>query len=399
MRILLAALCAFGVAGCQRSAKNLCKSDLSCQAGFACDPATGACRCASDSSCQQAETCNQAGFCQPRLRCTGTSDCAPGSICDTVSGVCIASGTCNGLDVQCKAGEVCKDFTCVPGCRKNGDCPVSTDVCRPCPAGTPAAQCPVGNACVRGHCDTQLTCHYGDICAPDGSGDKVCTPDDRGPFCGDCTRPAGTPTYCPDATGHGNGSYCLIDTSVPLGQGFYCGVDCTQPGQTCPNGYRCRDVRIVRAQNCRPADGLSACASVPSPVSCDPAKSHPGPVGGIVNDDCDNAVPALAGAVCDPISRKCVPQCLATGETGIQAFCGCVQDSDCPSDACDSATRACAISGKACIVGRDPDDCQAGSAIRCVKVTDPRLGAVGICRIGQNCAPAEGFTCKTLRSQ
>jgi hypothetical protein len=30
-------------------------------------------------------------------------------------------------------------------------------------------------------------------------------------------------------------------------------------------------------------------------------------------------------------------------------------------------------------------------------VLDPRLGEVGFCRIGQNCAPAPGYTCTVLR--
>jgi hypothetical protein len=300
--------------------------------------------------------------------------------------------------VQCKAGEVCKDFSCVPGCRHDGDCAAPADVCRPCQAGTPAAQCPTGSLCVRGKCDSQLTCHYGDLCAPDGAGDKVCTPDQRGPYCQACVRPAGTPTWCPDQTQHGNGNYCLIDSSRPLGQAFFCGVDCSQ-GQECPFGYRCRDVRIVRAQNCKPEDGLAACAGSPSDVSCDPAKNHAGSAGGIVNDDCDNAAPPLVGAVCDPGTRKCVPQCLGTGETGVQAFCSCMRDADCPQDACDSATRGCAISGAPCIPGLVPDECQSTRAIRCVKAIDARLGAVGYCRIGQNCAPDQGYTCSVLLAQ
>ena len=100
-------------------------------------------------------------------------------------------------------------------------------------------------------------------------------------------------------------------------------------------------------------------------------------------------------AVCDPNSQKCVPQCLGTGETGIQAFCSCVQNSDCLQDSCDSATRACVISGKPCIVGGT--DCD--NAVMCVKSTDARLGAVGYCRIGRNCAPSQGYTCSVLRSQ
>jgi hypothetical protein len=397
LSICLAAAALAALPSCKKGAASACASDQQCAPGFSCDPATGACRCAADSSCAATETCNAAGFCQPRLRCDSSADCAPGSLCDTQSGVCIAQGACNTLDVQCKAGEVCKDFACVPGCRHDGDCAAATDVCRPCAAGTPAAQCPSGNACVRGRCDSQLTCPYGDTCSPDGQGDQTCQPDDRGPFCQPCSRQAGSPEYCPDATGHGSGNYCLIDTSVPLGQAFYCGVDCTE-GQECPNGYRCRDVRIVTAGNCKPADGLAACAARTSGVSCDPAKNHPGTAAGIVNDDCDNALPPLVGAVCDPASRQCVPQCLGTGETGIQAFCSCLVDSDCTQDSCDSSSRSCVISGRPCIVGLVPDDCQSTHAIRCVKVEDPRLGSVGYCRIGQNCAPGEGFTCEYLRS-
>ncbi len=381
-------------AACKNGA-NLCAADTQCKPGFSCDPATGACRCAGDSSCAAAEMCNAAGFCQPRLRCDSTADCASGSICDTVSGVCIPAGACSSLDVQCKSGQVCQDFACVPGCRHDGDCEAPADVCRPCPAGTPAADCPTGSLCVRGKCDTQLTCRYGDLCLPDGTGDKVCTPDTRGPYCQPCARTAGTASYC-----EGPGNYCLVDASRPLGQAFYCGVDCMPdlpggPDKACPFGYACRDVRIVRAQNCDPNAGLSACASVPSAVACDPAKSHPGSAGGIVNDDCESAVPPLIGSVCDPLSKKCVPQCLGTGETGVQAFCSCIEDSDCPQDACDSSTRACVISGKPCIPGGT--DCD--NAILCIKAYDTRLGAVGYCRIGRNCAPAQGYTCSILLSQ
>jgi hypothetical protein len=188
----------------------------------------------------------------------------------------------------------------------------------------------------------------------------------------------------------------LIDTSKPLGQAFYCGVDCSE-GQDCPNGYRCRDVRIVTAQNCDPKAGLSACPS--GNVACDPGKNHARADGrpGIVNDDCEAAQPPLIGAVCDPRTGHCARQCTGTGEAGIQAFCSCMQDEDCPQDACDSATRACAISGKPCIVGRVPDQCQSTNRIFCVKVADPRLGDIGYCRIGQNCAPSDGFTCDTLK--
>jgi len=394
MRLLLTALVVAGA--CTKGATNLCSSDTQCAAGFFCDPATGACRCAGDSSCAAAETCNAAGFCQPRLSCDSTADCADGTICDTVSGVCIEAGSCSTLDVQCAAGQVCKDFACVPGCRHDGDCAAPSDVCRPCPAGTSASDCPTGSLCVRGKCDTQLTCHYGDLCSPDGTGDTVCTADTRGPYCQTCTRSAGSSYYCSDPiTGLGNGNYCLIDPSQPLGDAFFCGVDCSA-GQACPFGYYCHDVRIVTAVNCDQSAGLSACGPVPGSVPCDPSQNHAGAVGGIVNDACENA--GLVGAVCDPKTSQCVPQCLGTGETGVQAFCSCVEDSDCPPDFCDSSRRACTISGKSCIPGMVPDDCQSIDAIRCVKAQDPRLGNVGYCKIGANCAPDQGYTCSILLS-
>jgi len=155
-------------------------------------------------------------------------------------------------------------------------------------------------------------------------------------------------------------------------------------------------VRIVTAQNCSTDAGLSACAGRPSAVACDPSKNHAGDVGGIVNDACDAA--GLVGAVCDPGTSKCVPQCLGTGETGVQAFYFCLQDGDCPQDSCDSTTRGCVISGAPCIPGQVPDACQSTHAIRCVKVIDARLGNVGYCRIGENCAPDQGYTCSILLS-
>ena len=203
----------------------------------------------------------------------------------------------------------------------------------------------------------------------------------------------GTSYYCAE----GAPNYCLIDASLPLGQAFFCGVDCSG-GQGCPNGYQCRDVRIVTAQNCLPSSGLSACPSPATNPPCDPAKNHAGPKGGIVNDDCEAAQPPLVGSVCDPRTSRCTAQCLGTGEAGVQAFCSCIQDSDCPKDVCSAATRRCTISGKPCFLGADPDDCQAGrQQIFCVKALDAKLGEVGYCRIGQNCAPAPGYTCSILR--
>lgn len=308
--------------------------------------------------------------------------------------MCIPQDTCT-LDVQCAQGQVCKDFSCVAGCRTSGDCLLS-EVCRACPAGTPVADCAVGKACVQGPCDSQLSCKYGELCAPpanDPTGEKTCQPDLRGPYCQSCANVAGTQNYCLD----GAQNFCLIDLSKD--NSYYCGVDCSS-GEPCPNGYQCRDIRIVTAQQCAPADGLSACGGrAATAPACDPAKNHPGPKGGIVNDDCDaprTPLPPLVGAVCDPRTSRCVAQCLTSGETSTHGYCSCTQDSDCPQDVCESGTRRCAISGKPCVLG-SPDECQTTQSIFCVKALDARLGEVGYCRIGQNCAPGPGFTCTILR--
>ena len=385
----LAAVIVISLAAC-KGGQNLCTADTQCKAGFACDQTTGACGCIADSSCASTESCNAAGFCQARLRCDSSADCSTGNLCDSSSGTCIVSGACSSLDIQCAAGQVCQGASCVPGCRRDGDCPAPSDVCSPCPAGTPAAQCPAGNLCVRGQCDTKLTCNYGDLCQPQTSTVSVCQADTRGPYCQPCVEQGGTTTFCA-----GVANFCLIDGSKPLGQSFFCGVDCNQ-GQECPFGYTCHDVRVVRPVNCDPNAGLAACAGSPAQVACDPAKSHAGAVGGLVNDDCTAA--RLIGAVCDPGTKQCVPQCLGTGETGVQSFCSCVQDSDCPQDQCDSS-GSCIRSGQPCVFGVSPDQCTTIHKIRCAKETDARLGEVGFCKVGANCAPDQGFTCEILLSQ
>jgi hypothetical protein len=228
---------------CKKSSVNQCAPDISCAPGFSCDPNTGACACDSDSSCAADQFCNSIGFCQDRLLCQSSADCGAGTFCDAPSGTCIANGTCT-IDVQCALGQVCNDFTCVPGCHQSGDCPLS-QICAACAAGTPHTDCPVSNLCISGHCDSQLSCAYGDICAPtaeDPDGGSVCQRDTRGPFCETCVGSPGTPYLCDNDPAN----YCLIDPSLPLGQAYYCGVDCSQ-GQECPNGYYCHDVRIQAA--------------------------------------------------------------------------------------------------------------------------------------------------------
>lgn len=395
---ILALASALALVSCKSSSVNHCASDLTCAAGFSCDPNTGACACDSDSSCAADQFCNSIGFCQARLLCQSSADCGTGTFCDAPSGTCIAAGACT-IDVQCALGQVCNNFTCVPGCRLSGDCPLS-QTCAACAPGTPHTSCPVANLCISGHCDSQLSCAYGDVCAStaeESDGGAVCQHDTRGPFCQTCVGSPGTPSLCD----HNPANYCLIDPSLPLGQAYYCGVDCGQ-GQECPNGYYCHDVRIVTARNCDTDAGVAACKPTTTTPGCDPAKTHAPADGGpgLVNDDCLAALTAsgpLVGAECDPDTKSCAAQCLGTGEVGVQAFCSCIQDRDCPQDVCESATHACSISGRPCLVGAVPDDCQSTNKIFCVKAEDSRLGDVGYCRIGQNCAPSAGFTCAILR--
>lgn len=315
-----------------------CKTTADCQSGFVCQPATGAC--------------------EAPLGCESTLDCPTGSFCEPRSGSCIDNAHCT-RDVQCAVGQICdpQRFVCVAGCRQAGDCKLS-DVCH-CADGTNAGgdggSCSIGQ-CQAGLCDDETYCDYGDLCLPDEfDGQKRCTKDLRGPYCGGCAYEPGTINRCGDGA-----NFCLLDRKVNY-RHTYCGVDCSQ-GQQCPFGYDCLKVLILTRSFCSsdsdcPANG-EACGS---------------------DDDC-------VGARCDHASGRCAGKC-SFNEDSARGYCTCTTDSECPTDSCDVTSRTCTLTKQPCSLNGN----ECNHSIFCSRA--PEKSA---CYIGWNCKPALGLTCEQV---
>ena len=369
------ALGALLLAACNDTAtklQSLCAADSECQANFAC--VDGRCICQSDAACASNELCNSAGFCQPRVGCETSIDCPASQFCDRTTGNCLDGERCTS-DVQCAVGEVCDltRFKCVVGCRGVGDCtfgavclcPSNVQKCEPdvqsCPPSTEA--CDLGK-CQSGPCGDKSYCRYGESClAQADGGPKRCVKDDRGPFCDPCTI-GPSQSFCPGASAN----FCLIDASKAYGSA-YCGVECAEDNE-CPWGFECSDVLVLTSETCG-SSGQSVCRPRPG-MTC------------AADADCK-------GGECDPSTKLCKPSCVG-GEGDQQGFCTCLSDGDCPADDCGSDGR-CRISRALC------DANTPCANIYCVNRTDKLTQrSVGYCKIGRNCAPAEGVTCDEVRS-
>src|SRR5690606_37115516 len=140
------------------------------------------------------------------------------------------------------------------------------------------------------------------------------------PFCGNCVLEAGEVGVC----GSEGPNFCLLDPSDPSGRSSFCGVDCSDNAD-CPNGFSCRDVlRLLGApctsrNQCVPADNAPTC---------------------VTDDDCRQFGAWCAGG-------KCAGEC-AIGEGNQMGFCGCVQNSDCPTQPCGADNR-CTITRTFCV--------------------------------------------------
>ncbi|AKU93067.1 hypothetical protein [Vulgatibacter incomptus] len=377
-------LCALASTSCSDRTKfrALCASDTDCQdrhgnSNWACDKQVGDCVCTGDGACMEKEHCEVRpggdGRCHPNRGCDWNEDCDGNTWCDTANHICRLSG-CE-VDTNCKLGQICDQTskTCVPGCRTHGDCATFGDVClcmddaqNPvpcvCDATTEAgrAGCKPG-VCTSKTCADDSFCKWGEVCKPvAGEMLKQCVKDDRGPFCEPCELAPGGAPRCKNPNGStSNGNYCLEDTMTASGQ--FCGVDCVD-GQSCPNGFSCRDVRVVTGQSCTSVD---ACKPHPAAPSCTPAT---------VDVDCPG------GSRC--VNGKCAATC-PVSESGVRGYCGCVVDDECVKDTC-RPDGTCEISGRRCI-----DGC---NDVRCIND-----GSRGYCWIGRNCAPDLGIPCADVR--
>lgn len=339
-----------------------------------CDTRTSpsVCYCRDDDACPARQFCNTAGFCQDRAGCTRNSDClGAGLVCDTGTGTCLPQGQCTS-DLHCELGQVCDASRrlCVEGCRSSGDCAGASCRCGggacACTAGTEAelAQCEIG-VCDPGFCANDTFCAFGEKCgtvADAGTDLPQCYSDyhaEKRPYCKACQVGAAGDELC----GRG-GNFCLIDT-VNLGS-YYCGVDCSE-GQVCPRGYACQPIReFPQDQTC---SDTKACPDEPS-------------------QPCATDAQCAAGTVCNvppgATSGFCRGVCTGS-EGGKLGVCGCVTDDDCSQNVC--TNNQCSRTGKACV---GDEDC---FPVRCV---DTGTG-YRACRVGLNCAPANGLTCLDLR--
>jgi hypothetical protein len=362
--------------------RNSCTADSECKSATATKCIRGRCGCESNTQCGADQFCNLDGSCQARVGCQSSLDCPKGEFCDTSSGNCIGVAHCT-KDVQCDLGKICDrtSFTCVNGCLEAGDCPLG-DVCQ-CPDGS--ATC-TQKQCVSGPCADDTYCQYGQTCETDPSGGPSrCVTDTRGPFCGQCNVAPGEPGYC----GADARNYCLVDTTKGFAASF-CGVDCSEPGQTCPFGFECSDVLILTSSTC---GGSNGCPLLPKSVCA--ADADCAGMGACVSGRCTCSSDANCPAgQCDTATGQCHGIC-SVNEGSVQGFCTCLRNEDCPSDRC-GANRTCSITGKQC----DPTDPQSCGQIFCKKVMDPLSKQLfGYCFIGQNCAPENGVTCDQVTSQ
>lgn len=380
--IALASALAGGAASCGNEPvlQALCASDQECIDSHEGNPEwfchdRGQCACRNDDACLENEHCDTLdgggdGLCHPDRLCELNRDCPPGQRCGP-DGVCRA-GCVN--DLQCQLGQICDVIAqvCRPGCRTHGDCELrSACMCKDttgrytvaceCDLEDPSG-CEIGQ-CRADVCPDKTFCDYGELCQAregDASGERRCVKDERGKYCEPCTISPGELTYC----GNKGPDFCLVDTNDPARLANFCGVDCDQ-GQECPNGYECTDVLRLTQQTCTSS---AQCVPPPSAFGCTTAEDCP------------------AGSQC--AGGRCAGLCYGQ-EGGTRGFCSCVTDEECPQDTCGN-DRRCNITRKPCIPG-PADSCR--GAIRCVNG-----GNGGYCRIGSNCAPADGLSCAEARA-
>lgn len=377
--LALASALAAGAASCggETVLKELCASDTECIDSHEGNPNwfchdRGQCACLNDDACHDNEHCNALdaggdGLCHPNRLCDLNSDCKAGERCGP-DGVCRA-GCVN--DLQCELGKICDPISqvCKDGCWTHGDCKLRQACMCKSPSGEFDEACVCDNPehegcspgrCIPDVCPDKSFCDYGELCLPGEDGQKHCVKDDRGPYCEKCTATPGETTFC----GSKGPNFCLVDTNDPARRANFCGVDCDD-NQECPNGYDCVDVLQLTQQTC---SGSSQCVPPPSAPGCEE------------DEDCPS------GAQC--VNGLCAGMCFGS-EGGTRGFCSCVTDDECPQDTC-GTDRRCNITRKPCIPG-PADSCR--GAILCVND-----GFAGYCRIGSNCAPADGLSCAEVRA-
>jgi hypothetical protein len=380
-------LAALLLAACASDAKLTkgCKTDADCGEPpdrFRCEVESGECRCRTSSACAAGESCNSHGFCQAKVGCTVTAECPSGHFCDPGSSTCLADGRC-ASDLHCPLGELCdrSQSQCKPGCRSHGDCALrDTCLCKskredgseeeiPCQCNVTTsaerAMCALGR-CAPKTCGDNSFCGFGEACRPPPEGGPAQCSSDYDPvyrpYCDRCVYSPGK-----DTCGKGP-NFCITETLTRI---TYCGADCSQ-GQSCPNGYRCRDIVVVYSRWECYSNADCGTTERRSKVPCS------------VDGDCPNS--GVCAKEPGQSAGLCAGKCFIR-EGAERGFCSCVVDDDCFQDECDTVTRTCSVTRRDCTLN--------GPGCRRIRCVD--LGQRGGCQIGQNCTPIEGLTCNDVR--
>lgn len=229
-------------------------------------------------------------------KCTNSSQCPAGYVCDPVSGACKVGSSGDGgagcnSNADCTGGLVCKNHGCVP-CTSN-------------------PQCSAGQVC-------QIATDGGtNVCvlSTDGGG-NICLAGDGGANCGgdSCCQQQGQNYYCDDTTKLCK-YRCLSDS------------DCT-------SGYKCEtNPASADYGKCVPNGGCNCSAvTCPANTTCDPVDCKCKPSGSCQCNP-DGGLLCPAGYTCDAASCQCVSGPGPDGGNNGNGTDGtqCTSDADCAS--------------------------------------------------------------------
>ncbi len=224
--------------GCSSSTtfQGECKRDSDCEMFERCDTLDFRCVCASDEACAQGEYCNASGSCQVKSGCYTNNDCAQGSICDILTGECIASNSCSE-DYHCDLDKICIDGECRLGCKDTSDCELERrEVC-------------IDGQCISGKCENTHYCDTGLVC--DVQSHECVQPDEA--YCAPGCDPLCSSELCPNV----GDSPCGTPSTICAGldqNDSHCWVACNPEEDSCPSGYICKPTTFTWATCASDAD-------------------------------------------------------------------------------------------------------------------------------------------------
>ncbi|MBI1825045.1 MAG: IPTL-CTERM sorting domain-containing protein [Planctomycetes bacterium] len=310
-----------------------------------------------------------------------TIDCCSAGVCSHPSD-CIGAQSCRGTDgqitnvppISCDDGNVCTSDTCV------NDADPATACCANTPIQCPAQPCEFNTGC-----DPVLGCQYVFDCRQPGPN---CCPDDGNPctheFCNQANGTCGETPDCTIPADCNDGLNCTVESCVNscCEHAGLCapGIVCCADGASCDDNNACTD--DVCSNGC--------CAHTPHACPAIACKQNTGcdPISGCLYvDDCRTG---SLGACCPDDGNACTHE-TCDASTGLCGFTpDCVTSSDCPHDACTTATctnSCCGTTPNSC----PPIPCKRNTGCDptagCIYVDDCRTGALG------SCCPDDGNQC------